>query len=108
MCASSTNDYFKAMGVPLIKGRLFAGTKRSTARTRSSSTRPWPRRLAGEDPIGKRVKISWNDDREDEVIGVVGDVRHLGLETEPRAMTYWPYPRFVYSSMALGSVRRDP
>ena len=42
--------------------------------------RHWP----DEDPLGKRIKISWSDDREDEIIGVVGDVRHAGLETEAR------------------------
>ena len=41
--------------------------------------RHWP----GEDPIGKRVRISW-DNQEDEVIGVVGDVKHSGLERQPR------------------------
>ena len=96
------NDYFKAMGIPLIKGRLFAADEALDSKDKviineTMAAKYWP----GEDPIGKRVKISWNDDREDEVIGVVGDVRHLGLETEPRAMTYWPYPRFAYSSMAL-------
>ena len=59
--------------------------------------RQWP----NDDPIGKRVKISWNDTREDEIIGVVADVRHASLETGPRDMTYWPYPRFPYPSMTL-------
>ena len=36
--------------------------------------RHWP----NEDPIGKKVKISWNDDREDEIVGVVGDVQAPG------------------------------
>jgi putative ABC transport system permease protein len=96
------NDYFKAMGIPLLKGRLFAEDEAldSTDKVIVNETlakKYWP----NEDPIGKKIKISWNDDREDEIIGVVGDVRHLALETEPRAMTYWPYPRFPYTAMAL-------
>jgi len=59
--------------------------------------RHWP----NDDPLGKKVKISWNDDREDEIIGVVGDVRHQGLEAAPRSMTYWPHARFAYGSMTL-------
>ena len=47
------------------------------------------------------MKISWNDDREDEIIGVVGDVRHQSLEAAPRSTTYWPHARFAYGSMTL-------
>ncbi len=38
---------------------------------------------------------------EDEVIGVVGDVRHAGLDGEIRAMTYWPYARNPYGTMTV-------
>jgi putative ABC transport system permease protein len=34
-------------------------------------------------------------------VGVVGDVRHAALESEPRAMTYWPHARFPYGTMTL-------
>jgi putative ABC transport system permease protein len=57
----------------------------------------WP----GEDPIGKRVRVSWGDDVEDEVIGVVGDVHLADLETDPRATIYWPYPRVAYTAMTI-------
>jgi putative ABC transport system permease protein len=96
------NGYFKAMGVPLLKGRLFtdhdpADSKNHVIINETMARKYWP----GEDPIGKRVKISWNDTREDEIIGVVGDVRHAGLATEARAASFWPYPRFPYPSMTL-------
>ena len=57
----------------------------------------WP----GEDAIGKRVKISWSENTEDEIIGVVGDMRHAGLDQQPRATTYWPYERQPYGAMTL-------
>ena len=68
--------------------------------------RHWP----GQDPIGQKVRISWNDTRDDEVIGVVGDVRHQGLDAQPRAMTYWPHPRFPYpgTTIAIRIGRRRP
>jgi putative ABC transport system permease protein len=96
------NDYFAALGIPLIKGRLFdehdeADSKNRVIINDTMAAKYWP----GEDAIGKRVKISWNDDREDEVIGVVGDVRHSDLETDPLPTTYWPYPRFPYGAMTL-------
>jgi len=98
----AANQYFKVMGIPLVKGRLFdegseLDAKNHVIINETMARRQWP----GEDPIGKRVKISWNDTREDEVIGVVGDVRHASLESAPRDMTYWPYARFPYNTMTI-------
>ena len=96
-----THEYLEAMGVPLLSGRLFNESDAADANNRvvineTMARRHWP----GEDPIGKRVRISW-DDREDEVIGVVGDVKHAGLDAEPRAMTYWPFMRSPYGTMTI-------
>ena len=94
-------DYFKAMGIPLLRGRLFNREDLKPADVviinEAMARRHWP----NEDPVGKRVKINWDSDREDEVIGVVGDVRHQGLETQPRSMIYWPYLRVAYGGMTL-------
>lgn len=100
----ATNGYFKALGIPLLRGRWFNEDDQNDIKNRvivneAMARRHWPT----EDPIGKRIKISWNDTREDEIIGVVGDVRHAGLDTEPRAMNYWPYRRFSYPSMTLAT-----
>ena len=97
-----TNDYFKAMGIPLLRGRLFDESQPSEAQNKvivneALARKHWP----NEDPIGRRIKISWNDDREDEIVGVVGDVRHAELETEARSTTYWPFARQAYGSMTL-------
>ena len=98
----ATNGYFKALGIPLIRGRWFNEDDPNDIQNRvivneAMARRHWP----NEDPIGKRIKISWNDSREDEIIGVVGDVRHTGLDAPPRPMNYWPYRRFSYPSMTL-------
>jgi putative ABC transport system permease protein len=97
-----TNDYFRAMGIPLLKGRLFDENNPADLRNRivisdAMAQKHWP----GEDPIGKRVKISWAENVEDEIIGVVGDVRHADLETAPKAAIYWPYARNAYGAMTL-------
>lgn len=97
-----TNDYFKSLGIPLLRGRLFDESQESDAQNKiivneTLVRKHWP----NEDPIGKRLKISWIDDREDEIIGVVGDVRLAELEEEPRPTTYWPYARNAYTTMTL-------
>jgi putative ABC transport system permease protein len=96
-----SHEYLKAMGVPLLKGRLFneldaADLKGRVVINDTMARRHWP----GEDPIGKRVRIAW-DSIEDEVIGVVGDVKHAGLDGEVRAMTYWPFQRSPYGTMTI-------
>jgi putative ABC transport system permease protein len=96
-----SHDYLGTMGIPLIKGRLFNENDPADARDRvvinqAMAERYWP----GEDPIGKQVRISW-DSRTDEVIGVVGNVRHEGLDVESRAMIYWPFARNNYGTMTV-------
>ena len=97
-----TNDYFKAMGVPLLRGRLFNENDPADIRNRVIINDALARKyFPGEDPLGKRIKVWWNDTRENEIIGVVGDVRQTALATEARATNYWPYARFPYNSMTL-------
>jgi putative ABC transport system permease protein len=96
-----SHEYLKAMGVPLLRGRLFneqdaADSKGRVVINDTMARRHWP----GQDPIGRRVRITW-DDLEDEVIGVVGDVKHAGLDGEVRAMTYWPFQRSPYGTMTI-------
>ena len=96
-----THNYLEAMSVPLLRGRLFnekddADAKGRVVINETMARRHWP----DQDPIGKRVLISW-DNIEDEIIGVVGDVKHAGLDLETRAMTYWPYARNAYGTMTL-------
>jgi putative ABC transport system permease protein len=96
------HDYFRAMGIRLVSGRLFRDGDPSELKGRvivneTLARQHWP----GEDPIGKRVRISWGEDVEDEVIGVVGDVHLADLETLPRATIYWPYPRVAYTAMTI-------
>ena len=96
-----SHDYLKAMGVPLLRGRLFNEQDAADAKGRvvineNMARRFWP----GEDAIGKHIRINW-DTLEDEVIGVVGDVKHAGLDGEVRSMTYWPFSRNPYGTMTI-------
>ena len=97
-----TNRYFEALGIPLLRGRLFNEQDKADSANRvviseALARRHWP----GEDPLGKRIRVYWNNPQDDEVIGVVGDVHHEGLQAEARPAVYWPYPRFSYPSMTV-------
>jgi predicted permease len=76
--------YFRAMRIPLLRGREFTERDRDKAPqviviNETAAKTLWP----GEDPIGKRLRLFRQDWAE--VIGVVGDVKHYGLQ-EPASM----------------------
>jgi putative ABC transport system permease protein len=105
-----TDDYFRAMGVPLVRGRFFdarddSGTARVTIVNRRMAERYWP----GLDPIGRRVKaksMEWKDTPWLTVVGVVGDVRHWGLEREPAPEHYVLYRQRPGFTLGMAVVAR--
>ena len=99
------SNYFRAMGIPLRAGRPFAETDSTTAPkvmviNEHMARRFWP----GEDPIGKRVTMTdWGPPLSGEIVGVVGDVKAGGLDSETRPMIYWAYPQFpvIFDSLVV-------
>jgi putative ABC transport system permease protein len=97
--------YFRAMGIPLLAGRDFTALD-------SRSDDPAPRSVLivnetfarnlfpGEDPLGKQVRIGY-DDLLCEVVGVVGDVRHAGLATTSGEEMYTPFAATPVPEMNL-------
>src|SRR5262249_45234220 len=79
--------YFAALGIPLLRGRLFEPTDQPGAEhvavvSQSLARKYWP----NEDPIGKRIQFGNMDGdlRLLRVVGVVGDVREqLHEEAQP-------------------------
>jgi putative ABC transport system permease protein len=62
----------------------------------------------GEDPLGKRVTIYMKDDNQPcEIVGVVGDSKHMNLDAEVQPMSYWPHPELTYSGMTFVLRTRD-
>ncbi len=83
--------YFETLGMVLTRGRLFTGQDRARAVavvTEQTASRLWP----DEDPIGRRFLRGNTPDRPaQEVVGVVGDARILGLDVDPGLVAYLPY-----------------
>jgi len=83
--------YFETMRIPLESGRLF--TERDAARAPRVAivNETMVRRFfGGRPPIGMRVSIEESTPTEAEIVGVVGDVRHTGLDAEPTPDIYVP------------------
>ncbi|HUI41914.1 MAG TPA: ABC transporter permease [Terriglobia bacterium] len=86
-------DYFRAMGIPLVRGRFFSerdseGSQHVVIVNESFARRYWPH----QDAVGNRLKPGFSPDSWCTIVGVVGDVRQFALaETSPPAAIYLPY-----------------
>jgi putative ABC transport system permease protein len=95
--------FFETLGIPLLSGRSFTDREareitHTVVISQSMAKKLWP----NEDPVGKRVTIHMKDvDVPSQVIGVVGDVKHAGLDAEVNATAYWPHPELAYNFMTL-------
>ncbi|MGC4050309.1 MAG: ABC transporter permease [Paludibaculum sp.] len=128
MKASATAGYFAAMGIPLLKGRLFSpadGQLPSLPRdlprildylrsvempavvNESMARRYWP----GEDPIGKTFRFGPPAMKGPRVriIGVVGDSRQYGLDQQVEPQYYFSAHQFpIISASIVVRALRDP
>ena len=86
---AASSGYFAAMGIPLRRGRLLADgdddpSRRAVLVNETMARHWWP----GDDPLGRRIALATGPDTFTPwmtVVGVVGDVRHLGPRTDPQA-----------------------
>jgi len=100
----ATPDYFKVMGVPLVRGRLFSerDSRQATLAaviSESMARRYWP----NEDPVGRRIAIDGSDNHPNwrEIIGVVADTRSESLGELPYPQLYLPYAQLPQRSMTV-------
>ena len=90
--ASVSADYFRAMGIPLKRGRAFTDRDTKEAPGVVLVNEAFARRhFAGEDPIGRRISGGAAEGNWLTIVGVVGDVRQKGLDGEPEAEIYRPF-----------------
>jgi len=89
----ATTGYFQTMGIPLLEGRLVTeqdvtNNTGAVVINEAMAKRFWP----GEDPIDKRISTATSNGQQTQwqtIVGVVGSVRHLGLDVEPRPEIYY-------------------
>lgn len=97
--------YFRAAGVPLVRGRLLdpSDTADSTPVVVINETmarRFWP----GEEAVGRRLQILDPSEPWLEVVGIVGDVRHNGLGLEARPAMYQPLAQMQVDRTAFAVI----
>ena len=107
----ATNGYFETMGVELRRGRTFAAADNATGAKVALISESLARHyFPNEDPIGKRIAVSFDANpyeaaqrggQSREIVGIVGDVRHDGLQSAPREEMYMPHAQFPFGSMTI-------
>jgi putative ABC transport system permease protein len=105
-----TPGYFELMGIPLIRGRLFAprdmepSSVRPVLINQSFARRKFP----GQDPVGRRVRFGGPDNRPwDVIVGVVGDVNQLSLAAGQTDTVYVTTAQWLWADNPLWLVVRS-
>ena len=115
-------DYFETLHIPLLRGRAFTASDAGAAPPVVIISETFARKYFPDtDPIGRRIDIGTFegkevipgfDDPEREIVGVVGDVRALGLDRAPVETMYIPRAQapdaFDMGLLSAIAVRVDP
>jgi len=87
----SLHNYFAAMGIPVIRGSGFVAEDGPNSPPVAIVNQTMARRLfPGQDPIGQHVRTGTSGPWI-EIVGLIGDVRHTGLEQVPAPELYINY-----------------
>lgn len=107
----STPSYFQSMGIPLLRGRLLAeqdvaGQAQVAVINQALAASVFP----NQDPVGKYILNFGPGNDKLQIVGVVGNVRHVGLETAPRPEVYLPFGQAHWPSafVVVRSKTSDP
>jgi len=102
-------DYFRVMSIPLVKGRFLTEADNATAPSvalinQALARKYWP----NEDPVGRRIRIHQKTYDWSEIVGIVGDVREVGLDKPAKPMMFVPYHRAPRPVMGLFVQSSEP
>ncbi|HWF88173.1 MAG TPA: ABC transporter permease [Pyrinomonadaceae bacterium] len=103
-------DYFKTMHVQLRKGRDFTAhdTQQSAPVViinEAMANQFWP----NDNPIGKSIKIDYDQGVSREIIGIVNNIKNFSLDTPAKAEMYVPQFQFpFYSTFLVVHGKGDP
>jgi predicted permease len=103
-------DYFRAMGIPLLRGRFFTGHDDKDAPAailinENMARSYWP----GEDAVGKRISFSGKPAEKDwfRIVGVVGDVKDRPDSSAAKAAFWWPLAQMPFDNADMSVAVRS-
>jgi putative ABC transport system permease protein len=87
-----TPRYFESMGIPFLSGRDFVDSDTRQSPNVVVINEVFARRhFAGENPLGHRLKLQGQERDPFLIVGVVGNVRDIGLDEQPRPEAFVPF-----------------
>jgi putative ABC transport system permease protein len=99
--------YLEAMRIPILRGRAFDARDKIDAPLVALVSRGFARRFWGDgDPIGRRLQRGVNTKAWITIVGVVGDVRDVGLNLDASDVLYTPYYQGSNAAAPVGLVVR--
>ncbi|HVG09413.1 MAG TPA: ABC transporter permease [Thermoanaerobaculia bacterium] len=100
-----TPGYFKALGLPLKRGRAFTDQDREGSTPVAILTEEAVRQFfPNEEPLGRRILLGWVSDgvrRSGEVVGVVGDFKQSTLDTKADPQIFLPFDQSPLGSLSV-------
>jgi putative ABC transport system permease protein len=99
--SSATPDYFRAMGIRLVKGREFTEADNADDPKVVIISETMVRRyFPDEEPLGKRLVFGGGKDLR-EIVGVMSDVKFFGLNADARPSMYFPHAQNPARGMSI-------
>jgi putative ABC transport system permease protein len=101
-----TTDYFKTMGIPVRHGRVFDERDRmDSIPVVIVNERFVQKYFPGKNVLGKRIQPGFSADDSGEkireIVGVVGNVKHLSLKNEDSPEMYLPHTQIPFQVMSI-------
>ncbi len=95
-------DYFPTINLAKLSGREFTVRDDAQAPPVVIINEAFARQhFRGEDPLGQKLLLGWGGDAPKEIVGIVGNVKHRGLDDKPRPEMYVPQAQFNTMDMTL-------
>jgi putative ABC transport system permease protein len=96
-------NYFQTMQIPLTRGRLYTEQEAMEMRHVVVVNESFVRKnLGGGNPLGRRLTVYMKEENvPTEIIGVVADSKHHGLDAEVEPVVYWPHPELTFTAMTF-------
>ena len=95
-----TPGYFRAMGIPLLRGRLFTAQDNAKAPRVAIINETLAKQFfPNEDPIGKQINVAERPGTFRQIVGIVGDIKQYGVDKETTSQTYEPFAQHPFNTL---------